>query len=112
MAKNKRVPQPVVTHIRKITADTVKALEAKYKRGVQEHGGGLERKPVIDFIGDEVSDMVIYFHVLKEQWNRMKEIASCALQCGGSEGFDFVAVQQIYNILTFGNPEGEEVKGD
>lgn len=97
-------------HMRTVCLDTSKAVVVKYKAGQKEHGGNLWRKPVINFMGDELTDHIVYFHVLKQQWKEMEKIAKEGLNTKVPQAAD--ALVKILNILTIGNAEGKREEGD
>lgn len=108
-----------IEHLRIIQMDTCKALSVKYLKGQAEHGGSLWRKPVINFMGDELTDHICYFHVLKQQWNEMIEIADSALKIPANPEMESPratgyrdSLTKIRNILTVGNKEGVREAGD
>lgn len=117
MKKGYRLKKSHLDHARRVCIDTTNAVIKKYKIGQKEHGGNLWRKPVINFMGDELTDHIVYFHVLKEQWNEMEKIATAALDGKSPDMiaavFDYSrALVKIRNILTIGNPEGVKEQGD
>lgn len=104
----KNEPRNANNHIDQIAADTIHAVEDKYLAGQKEHGGKLWRKPVVDFMGEEVTDMIVYFHVLKHQHHKMKQIAAHGLNGGDAAK----ALKEVFNILSMGNAEGVREDGD
>ncbi len=89
--------------------------EAKYFRGQKEHGGRLWRKPCLKLLGEEILDMPIYFRVLEEQHELALDYLALALADWTDDNdlssimphTDKANVRNAYNILRFGNPEGE-----
>jgi hypothetical protein len=81
----------------------------KYRAGQREHGGRLFRKPVMDFLVEEVLDFCSYVHVLKGHWDQVRDITG-AVRCGGMNAED--GIEMIRNIIDFGNPEGIREAGD
>ena len=108
-----------ILHMNNIVYSTTVDIMNKYREGCAEHGGDLQRKPVIEFISDEVIDQICYLSVLKQQWNDMIKIArSTKIEASGhSDAFRMceilrLGINKIENILTMGNPEGIETEGD
>ena len=105
----KAEPSDASEHIEQIVDDVSSDVETKYMAGQDEHGGKLWRKPVLDFMGEEVTDMNVYFHVLKYQNHKMKLIAQEGLQGACDPA---VALQKVFNVLTIGNEDGIRESGD
>lgn len=42
--------------------------------GQKEHGGQLWRKPVMDFIGEEITDLNVYWYTFVQQWAQLKDM--------------------------------------
>lgn len=77
----------------------------KFRRGVEEHGGKLNRKPVLRFMRDEIIDLPTYFFVLESQHEAAADLLDRALyRISDDKGAELVAA--AFNILTYGNPEG------
>lgn len=74
---------------------------AKWERGQKEHGGQLDRKPVLHEAYDEALDMVCYLGVLRRQHARAKALLADAL---ANQNWD--SVERAFNILRLGNEEG------
>jgi len=96
-------------HIAAIKTDLGKEIEEKYMAGQKEHGGKLWRKQVLPFAWEEVLDLPVYLHVLKQQHEEMKNIC---LKGMGGDIYEDDALMMIYNILTIGNAEGVQEEGD
>ena len=69
-------------HLAGILADLVKDVSAKYRKGQDEHGGALWRRPVWKDTWDEVLDLCTYVHTLRLQ---LSVIADLALQGAADE---------------------------
>lgn len=55
-------------HLRNLKYDFLHAVDAKYRAGQLEHGGDLWKKPgVLEMAMEEVIDMYVYLHVLRQQ---------------------------------------------
>ena len=96
-------------HIDKVTVDFSTECREKYENGQKEHGGELWRKPVAGMIGEEIVDQWVYYHVLREQINTVKQLLQKEIlrtTNGGEDVSDNLA--KAYNILEYGNPEGEK----
>lgn len=95
-------------HVALISETLTSEIKKKYMAGQEEHGGKLWRKPVLGFAWEEVLDLPVYLHVLKQQHDEMKAIALAGAQGENSQA----ACAEIYNILTIGNAEGAREEGD
>ena len=62
-------------HLAGILRDLTKDLDAKYRKGQEEHGGALWRRPVWKDAWDEILDLAVYMHTLKMQLSVIAEIA-------------------------------------
>ena len=58
-----------------ILADLVKDVSAKYRKGQDEHGGALWRRPVWKDTWDEVLDLCTYVHTLRLQLSVIADLA-------------------------------------
>ncbi len=83
----------------------------KQEKGQMEHGGELPRKPCLEQLGDEIVDQWAYYSVLVEHVKEVRRIAWANMQDESLEGTASWGYEKIYNILTYGNPEGEQ-QGD
>ncbi len=55
-------------HLDEIKYAFVKAVDAKYRKGQEEHGGNLWKKPgVLEMLMEECVDFWVYAYVLKQQ---------------------------------------------
>lgn len=55
-------------HLAEIKADFIKQVDAKYRKGQEEHGGNLWKKPgVLEMLMDECVDFFVYAYVLRQQ---------------------------------------------
>jgi len=81
-------------------------VEHKYTAGQREHGGELWRKPVLEHLVEEAVDQSIYLVVLVDQ---VREATARLYQflADPSDPGASLLVQEAYNILQHGNPEGE-----
>lgn len=102
-------PQHPDHHVALVLDTLSDELPTKYMQGQREHGGNLWRKPVLDFMGEEVLDMVVYYDVLRRQNDLLKQLCREGM-AGSSDSYQ--ALQSIYNVLTVGNPEGVKEEGD
>ena len=62
-------------HLAGILRDLTRDLDAKYRKGQDEHGGALWRRPVWKDAWEEVLDLCTYVHTLKMQLSVIAEIA-------------------------------------
>ena len=54
-------------HLAEIKARFVRDLDAKYRKGQQEHGGNLWLKPgLVDMALEEVLDLAVYLYTLRD----------------------------------------------
>ena len=61
-------------HLAEIQEDFIKASNAKYRRGQAEHGGNLWERPVVTDLGDEIIDLVIYYHTVRNRINSIPRL--------------------------------------
>jgi hypothetical protein len=103
-------------HMNRISAWFTLFMQAKYEAGQKEHGGKLWRKNVVHAMKDEVIDMVVYFEVLEGQYRKAVQELEHAMEIIGEfERDDFTdrteeihdAVKFAYNVLVYGNRDGE-----
>jgi hypothetical protein len=95
-------------------ADTTRDwVDRKYAAGQEEHGGDLSRKAVLEHLAEEATDMMVYVIVLSDQMReatfRLKKLLDVAQREGGSwlNRPERLWAEEAYNILQYGNPEGE-----
>ena len=62
-------------HLAGILADLVKDVSAKYRKGQDEHGGALWRRPVWKDTWDEVLDLCTYVHTQRLQLSVIADLA-------------------------------------
>jgi hypothetical protein len=62
-------------HLAGIVRDLSRDLEAKYRKGQEEHGGALWRRPVWKDAWEEVLDLAVYVHTLRMQLGVIGDIA-------------------------------------
>jgi hypothetical protein len=62
-------------HLASILSDLVKDVSAKYRRGQEEHGGALWRRPVWKDAWDEILDLCTYHHTLRMQLSVIADLA-------------------------------------
>jgi len=62
-------------HLAGILSDLVKDVDAKYRKGQDQHGGALWRRPVWKDAWMEVLDLCTYVHTLKMQLSVIAELA-------------------------------------
>lgn len=65
-------------HLKQVLAWLGCRIGPKYRTGQAEHGGRLWRKAVHDHLGEEVLDLVVYYHVLTLQRARTGELLGAA----------------------------------
>lgn len=55
-------------HLLEIKAEFLHQVDKKYRKGQEEHGGNLWKKPgVLEMLMDECVDFFVYAYVLKQQ---------------------------------------------
>jgi hypothetical protein len=62
-------------HLAGIIRDLTRDLDSKYRKGQEEHGGALWRRPVWKDAWEEILDLAVYTHTLKMQLSVIAEIA-------------------------------------
>lgn len=95
-------------HITYINTVVNEEITKKYLAGDKEHGGKLWRKPIMYFMGEEITDLNVYWQTLKVQWEDVLLLVYAAYtnkDCS-SEVRDIL--DKALNVLTMGNREGEE----
>ena len=89
-----------------------KRFMAKQEKGQNEHGGDIWRKPVLEHMAEEILDQWAYYFVLAEHLKQIKQISRGALDYRGDSGeVRYQALAKIFNIVTYGNPEGDLTQG-
>ena len=78
-------------------------VNRKYAAGQLEHGGDLNRKPVLEHLAEEATDMLIYTIVFSDQ---IQQAIKC-LEAAKETDRGWRLVESALNILKHGNPEGE-----
>ena len=84
------------------------AIDEKYHKGQEEHGGRLWKKPVINMIGQEITDLNVYHDVLVEQWTSVRQLVNDAFLLMSEDQPGFREVYKALNILIYGNEEGSD----
>lgn len=96
-------------HILRIAAWFISHMTKKYEIGQAEHGGRLWRKNTLKMLRDEIIDLPVYFEVLEKQHEEALELLGIVVsdipEVYRTE--HETRIVQAYNILKFGNPEGE-----
>jgi len=69
-------------HLAMILADLGRDVSKKYRKGQEEHGGALWRRPVWKDAWDEILDLSVYMHTMRLQ---LGVIADLALQGASDE---------------------------
>jgi len=62
-------------HLASILSDLVKDVDAKYRKGQEEHGGALWRRPVWKDAWMECLDLCTYLHTLRMQLSVIADLA-------------------------------------
>lgn len=62
-------------HLAGILVDLTRDVSKKYRKGQEEHGGALWRRPVWKDAWDEVLDLCTYVHTLRLQLSVIAELA-------------------------------------
>jgi hypothetical protein len=62
-------------HLAGIIRDLTKDLDAKYRKGQDQHGGALWRRPVWKDAWDECLDLCTYLHTLRMQLSVIADLA-------------------------------------
>ena len=99
-----------------VAKSTADEIVKKYEKGQEEHGGKLWRKPIMDYIGEEIIDMVIYWATFKTQWKellhtiRYLHLLTLDPQTNTTHEIKMLAGKAL-NLMERGNVEGEEEEG-
>lgn len=93
-------------HAAAVTLRVACAINDKYHKGQVEHGGRLWKKPVIQMIGQEITDLNVYHDVLIEQCTRVRQLVNDAFLLMSEDQPGFREVYKALNILIYGNEEG------
>jgi hypothetical protein len=56
--------------LKELKRKVVKRIDAKFRKGVREHGGYLWEKPAFEYMGDEIIDLFCYY-VAQEKQNQL-----------------------------------------
>ena len=113
IVKTNAAPEPVDPDVVEVSEvelhladllDTVMVdLASKYLNGQKDHGGLLHRKPgLIQHAKEEALDQVAYLYSLEQQ-----HLGVCDLLREGLAHQRWSSVAEAYNILIYGNAEGE-----
>ena len=99
-------------HKEKILDNFNKKFITKYDKGVEEHGGGLYRKPlghIINWGYDEILDFVCYYSTIQDHIENIKNLAEMGVTglCDPKS-----ACKSILNIIQAGSCDGSQANGD
>lgn len=90
-------------HLNKIKADFNNEVDAKYRKGQEEHGGNLFDKDCMPALGEEVIDFVTYFNVVRDQHNEVKTaVQNLAYIANGTPNLDpkvWAAICKVVKLL-------------
>jgi hypothetical protein len=96
-----------------VANSTAEEIVNKYDKGQEEHGGKLWRKPIMDYIGEEIIDMAIYWSTFKVQWKELLHIIrylhllTLDPQTNTTSEIKALA-EKALNLMERGNVEGDE----
>lgn len=76
----------------------------KYKIGAKKHGGSLQRKRVVEHIGEEIIDLAIYYETLARQISVIGQLAEIGLISPDEHGKRYF--KAIVNLVKHGNITG------
>jgi hypothetical protein len=62
-------------HLAGILVDLTRDVSKKYRKGQEEHGGALWRRPVWKDAWDEILDLSVYMHTMRLQLGVIAELA-------------------------------------
>jgi hypothetical protein len=62
-------------HLQGVLNDLIKDVDLKYRRGQEEHGGAIWRRPVWKDAWDEILDLTVYMHTMRLQLGVIAELA-------------------------------------
>jgi len=89
------------------TAEIVKwlkiAVNTKYSAGQKEHGGNLLHKPALEHMGEEIIDLLPYYHTHAVHWEMVGQIAEMGI---AEEDVQCPYLIAIRNIVRSGNVKG------
>lgn len=95
-------------HVLRIASWFISHMAKKYEKGQAEHGGRLWRKNTLNMLRDEIIDLPVYFEVLEAQHARAITLLAVAIaEMTDEKTIGDGSVIEAYNILEYGNPEGE-----
>lgn len=96
-------------HILRIAAWFISHMSRKYEKGQVQHGGRLWRKNTLHMLRDEIIDLPVYFEVLEQNHEEAKHCLKVAIDYMVDEKtIGDESVIQAYNLLEYGNTEGEQ----
>ena len=98
-------------HIQTLLDTFGAAARKKYDTGQEEHGGKLWRKPIMNYVMDEIIDMVIYWFTFRFQWQELRALL-VSLELRVVDDPDVPedvteTIGRIINLMDIGNPDGE-----
>lgn len=92
-------------HLARIVAGVSTDIAAKYRKGQEEHGGQLWRKPnLLTEARNEALDQLTYLDAVQLQYDEARRLLARAII-----DRDWNLAAQAFNVLATGNPEGEAV---
>ena len=96
-------PDEVELHLADLLDTVMVDLASKYLNGQKEHGGHLHRKPgLLQHAKEEALDQIAYLYSLEQQ-----HLEACDLLRDGLAHQEWSSVAKAYNLLIYGNVEGE-----
>lgn len=100
-------PKTPDVHVSYILSEAAWDVMEKYKAGQEEHGGRLWRKPIMDYIGEEIVDLVVYWYTFKEQWKDALFLARLAhINCNDPDTRGILL--RLIHLMEKGNEDGVE----
>ena len=101
-------------HVASILCGVEYDVWKKYRAGQKEHGGNLWRKPIVDFIGEEIIDMMVYWYTFIWQWAQLHAMVYNLYFDVDLPASLQPKVGAMLNLMDEGNAEGvpeEELNG-
>lgn len=97
-------------HAKHVASRAHQKILDKYRAGQAEHGGDLSRKDVREHIGEEITDLNVYWET---HWDHLESIEyhlrAALANWEGNFGLTATShIKKALNILTVGNPDGVE----
>jgi len=98
------------SHLEGIVSLATNNIRKKYRQGQEEHGGNLWDKPCLEFMHEEILDMIVYYYTIRSQiFEATAELEYGLERFHNGEPDAEMYFRNALNILTKGNAEGKEL---